>query len=184
MLRVREKNLYPLAVNSNQFLQLPRWGCGAKTTTTTTTTSVEMMMGAAQSFAGKLSRHAYRRETEMVKMYRSSSSRVQLNHQLDHFVFFLFLIRNYSLWLCLSQSLRYVWLTRWSRTSCRLWLRTTSLRQKQNRAATTTIRATSRTEGRQQTCCLWSRFLFSGNICGLMEFAACSNGQKIAQVCG
>lgn len=28
----------------------------------------------------------------------------------------------------------------------------------------------------------WSRFLFSGNICGLMEFAAWSNGQKIAQV--
>lgn len=26
--------------------------------------------------------------------------------------------------------------------------------------------------------------LFSGNICGLMEFVAWSNGQKIAQVCG
>lgn len=29
-----------------------------------------------------------------------------------------------------------------------------------------------------------SLFLFSGNICGLMEFVACSNGQKIAEVCG
>lgn len=59
--RDRKKRVYPLAVNSNQFLQLLLEGGGE-----------DVKGAAAQSFAGKLSRHAYPL-TEMVKMHGSSS---------------------------------------------------------------------------------------------------------------